>query len=100
MLSFLMVVIYVQKSWIDLIGEMAKRLHFHSEGDACVALVGRKIDVVRPFVYAEIVAAANEENRKGVIPVHIPASFIVGMFDLTETEEAYGFSRPTKKANR
>jgi hypothetical protein len=44
------VVLYVQKSWIDQIGDMAKLLHFRSESDTCVSLLGGNITTGYPLI--------------------------------------------------
>jgi hypothetical protein len=96
-----MVVIFVQKSWIDGIGDMAKLLHFRSEGENCLSLLAAEntIKLNYPFVQAQIIANLSDPPlTKAAFPVFIPTSAIIGMFDLTESEvQAYGFQPPKAK---
>lgn len=92
-----MVVICVKKSWIVEIGEMARHIHFHDQTSNCVVLLGReKIRAVHPFVEIDVLVA--DVTSGAFVPVHIPSSMIIGMFDLTEDDaKAYGFHSPEKK---
>jgi hypothetical protein len=88
-----MVVLYVQRSWIDQIGDMAKLLHFRSESDTCVSLLGVNITTGYPLVQVELVGKLDESNRSTFIPTYIPASLILAMFDLTQSEARFHFAK-------
>lgn len=87
-----MVVLYVQKSWIDQIGDMAKLLHFRSESDTCVSLLGGNIITGYPLVQVELVGKLDESRNSAFIPSYIPASLILGIFDLAESEARFDFA--------
>ena len=91
-----MVVLYVQKSWIDQIGEMAKLLHFRSESHTCVSPLGANITTGYPLVQVALVGKLDESSRSTFIPSDIPASLILGMFDLTESETRFDFAKHLK----
>jgi hypothetical protein len=80
-----MIIIYVKKSWLDeiasehfIVGDRAKEL---------VRLYASKINVVYPFVLADI--ARSEEGKHGemFLPSHIPLDVVRGIFDMTEAEK-------------
>lgn len=92
-----MLVLYVQKCWIDQIGDMAKLLHFRSESDTSVSLLGGNITTGYPLVRVELVGQLDESSSSAFIPSYIPASLILGMFDLTESEARFDFAEHLAK---
>jgi hypothetical protein len=87
-------VIYIQKTWLASIGDVAKEFLVREESDTYVSLLAGNVNVKAGslFVEAQIVTKTDDEKRV-VIPSHIPASVIIGIFDLTLAgePEAYGF---------
>jgi len=84
-----MVVIFVQKAWLETIGDMAGELIIRSETANAIALFAGRVKINYPFVEAELV---RKGEGKAFIPSHIPSAVITEMFDMTESEaESFGF---------
>ena len=93
-----MVAIYVQRTWLKTIGDVAGLLLVvEHEGDYVSFLAG-KIEVNYPFVEAKIARRQIEDTHDVFLPAKIPVGVISGIFDLTRKEAAskYGFHE-TKK---
>ena len=92
-----MVILCVHKSWIDQIGDMAKLLHFRSESDTCVSLLGENVTTGYPLVQVELVGKLDESRNSAFIPSYIPASLILGIFNLAESEARFDFAEHLAK---
>jgi hypothetical protein len=93
-----MLAIYVQKSWLSSIGDIAQLVVLREEADDVVSLVAGPVRVNFPFVEAEL--ARREVTEKGdvFISAKIPTAVITGIFDLTVGEaKKLGFHPPDAK---
>jgi hypothetical protein len=86
-----MVAIYVQKSWLESIPDVANLILFRDAGEYFALLAG-KTDIDAPFVVTKLARRQMTEKGQAFMPCKIPAQFVVGIFDLTQKEESvYGF---------
>jgi len=94
-------VIYIDKKWLDTIGDIKDLLLIRSEdGDFISVLATEKnLNITFPFVETNLIRKLEEEEY--LLPAKIPVSFISGIFDLTkrEAESKYGFVAHKKKKN-
>ncbi len=94
------VVIYVQKSWLDTIGDTADLLLTLAEKNDCVSLLAaeEKLDSDSTFVHARLARKDEGEGGAWFIPSSIPTRLVSGMFNMTKKEtRRFGFSGPSKK---
>ena len=92
-----MFAIYVRKSWLRTIGEIADRIIVREESAEYVSLLAA--DAITNFPFAETKLARKQATDKGdsFLGSQIPASEISGIFNLTAAEVTkFGF-HPTKK---
>jgi hypothetical protein len=93
-----MVEIYVQRTWLKTIGDVADLfLTIDHEGEY-VSFLGGKVEVNYPFVEAQFARRDVTETDEVFLPAKIPAAVISGIFDLTEGGESkYGFQQHKKR---
>lgn len=92
-----MIVIFVQKSWVDTIGDVADLLLFRGEQNGYVSILAGKAVAGYPFVEAQLARKDITEHGKVFIPSNIPSNLVSGIFDLTETETSkFGFHQSKK----
>jgi hypothetical protein len=92
-----MVAIYVQKSWLESIPDVANLVLFRDAGEYFALLAG-KTDIDAPFVVTKLARRKTAEKGQAFIPCKIPAQFVIGVFDLTVKEESvYGFHEKEDK---
>jgi hypothetical protein len=92
-----MVAIYVPKSWLKTIGEVADLIVFREEGDT-VSLLAAGAAANPPFVDAQLARRRPSENGSAFLPAQIPITSVFGIFDLTEQEQSkYGFQNPNQE---
>jgi len=92
-------VIYIQKSWLNTIGDIKDMILVRSEDENYISVLAseKKLTASYPFVEANLIRKV--EYDEPLLPAKIPFSFISGIFDLTrkETENKFGFITPKKK---
>ena len=92
-----MVAIYVQKTWLKTIGDVAELLLVRDHEGAYVSFLAGKIEVNYPFIEAKVARKKFDGNEDVFMPAKIPVGVISGIFDLTRKEASkYGFHE-TKK---
>jgi hypothetical protein len=85
-------VIFVQKSWLETIGDVANCLLIREEQNNCISLLAGKYDLNPPFVDAHLARKDIGEDGECFIPAMIPMNFVSGIFDMTKKETSkYGF---------
>jgi hypothetical protein len=95
-----MIVIYVQKSWLDTIGDTADLLLTLAEKNDCVSILAmeQKLDSDSTFVHARLTRKDAGEGDAWFIPSSIPTRLVEGIFNMTRKEtKRFGFSGPSKK---
>jgi len=97
-----MVVIYIQKSWLDTIGDIKDMILVRSEDENYISVLAseKKLTAVYPFVEANLIRKM--EYDEPVLSAKIPFSLVSGIFDLTkkETQSKFGFVTPKKRSKR
>jgi hypothetical protein len=89
-----MVAIYVPKSWLKTIGDVADLIVFWEEGET-VSLLADGASANQAFVDAQLARRRAAENGSAFLPAQIPITTVFGIFDLTEQEQRkYGFQNP------
>ena len=92
-----MIVIFVQKSWVDTIGDVADLLLIRGEQNGYVSVLAGKAVAGYPFVEAQLARKEVTESGKVFIPSSIPTNLVSGIFDVTEIETSkFGFHQPNK----
>jgi hypothetical protein len=87
-----MIVIFVQKSWIETIGDVADLILIRDKQKGYVSLLAGKYDVNPPFINAHLARKDVADDDECFIPAVIPANCVSGIFDLTRKETTkYGF---------
>lgn len=93
-----MIAIYVRKSWLKTIGEIADRIIVREEPGEYASVLAS--DAITDFPFVETKLARKEVTDKGdaFLSAQIPVSEISGIFSLTNLEASkYGFHAPRKK---
>jgi hypothetical protein len=89
-----MISIYVPKSWLKTIGDVADLIVFREEGDT-VSLLADGASANQAFVDAQLARRRAADNGSAFLPAQIPIASVFGIFDLTEQEQTkYGFQNP------
>ena len=88
-----LIAIYVMKKWIETVGAASDLLFIDSESKSDHAILfadDKKLDAGYPFVYAEGMRHPStvSTKKKAFIPVWIPTSEVVAIFDFTEADSA------------
>ncbi|MGA8223035.1 MAG: hypothetical protein WB780_15410 [Candidatus Acidiferrales bacterium] len=92
-----MVVIYIQKSWLGTIGEVADLLLTQEHPNDYISVLAGPTVVSFPFVDAELARKVATEKGEYFVPARIPATLISGIFDLTQGEtKKFGFHPPER----
>ena len=92
-----MVAIYMQRTWLKTIGDVAALLMVLEHEGEYVSFLAGKIEVNYPFIEAKVARKKFDENEDVFLPAKIPVGVISGIFDLTRKEASkYGFHE-TKK---
>jgi len=93
-------VIYIQRNWLDTIGDIKDMIMVRSEDQNYISVLAmeKKLTVGFPFVEANLIRKSDADEL--ILPAKIPSSLISGIFDLTrkETESKFGFVSPKKKS--
>ena len=93
-----MIAIFVQKSWLETIGDIKDLLFKYNHPNDMVALLAGTVQANYPFVEARLARTDGTEDGEYFLDSHIPAHVVTGMFDLTEGEASeYGFVPHKKK---
>jgi hypothetical protein len=93
-----MIAIYVQRSWLMTVGNIADLIIVQEEAGDYVSLLAGPATVNPPFVEAELARSKVAKKGEVFLPAKIPIAVISGIFDLTEGEVSkYGFHPPEKK---
>jgi hypothetical protein len=74
-----MIIIYVKKSWLDEIA--SEHFMVGDRANELVRLYASKIDLVYPFVLADIARSEEGKHREMFLPSHIPVDVVRGIFD-------------------
>jgi hypothetical protein len=94
-----MVVIYIEKKWLNTIGDIKDLLLIRSEEENYISVLAaeKKLTVGFSFVEADLIR--KEEDEEPLLPAKIPSSLVSGIFDLTkeETQSKFGFVGRKKK---
>ncbi len=97
-----MVVIYIQKNWLDTIGDIKDMILVRSEDENYISVLAseKKLTAGYPFVEANLIRKM--EYDEPVLAAKIPFSLISGIFDLTkkETQSKFGFVTAKKRSKR
>ncbi|PYU50437.1 MAG: hypothetical protein DMG48_14085 [Acidobacteria bacterium] len=97
-----MIVIYIQKNWLDTIGDVKNMILVRSEDENYISVLAmeKKLTAGYPFVEANLIRKMDDDEP--FLPAKIPFSLISGIFDLTkkETESRFGFVTAKKKSKR
>ncbi len=92
-------VIYIQKSWLNTIGDIKDMILVRSEDENYISVLAseKKLTASYPFVEANLIRKV--EYDEPFLPAKIPFSIISGIFDLTrkETESKFGFVTSKRK---
>ena len=96
-----MKVIYIEKKWLDMIGDIKDILLIRSEDGDYISVLAqeKKMEINFPFVEANLIRKLDTDDDEYLLPAKIPVSLISGIFDLTRTEaeNKYGFVRRNRK---
>jgi hypothetical protein len=93
-----MVAIYVQRTWLKTIGDVADLLLTVEHEGEYVSFLAGKIEVNYPFVEAKVARKEVTETHDVFLPAKIPVGVISGIFDLTRKEASkYGFHETKKE---
>jgi len=96
------IVIYIQKNWLDTIGDVKNMILVRSEDENYISVLAmeKKLTAGYPFVEANLIRKMDDDEP--FLPAKIPFSLISGIFDLTkkETESRFGFVTAKKKSKR
>ncbi len=89
-----MILIYVDKSWLESIGKVADLLAIEEASHHYISMMADSADVKSSFVEAKLLrrdAVAGE----WFLPSSVPLAVVSGMFYLTRAEtEKFGFRLP------
>lgn len=92
-------VIYIQKSWLDTIGDTKNVILVRPENENYISVLAmeKKLTAGYPFVEANLIRKTEEEEP--FLPAKIPFSLVSGIFDFTkkETESKFGFVAAKKR---
>ena len=96
-----MKVIYIEKKWLEMIGDVKDILLIRSEDGDYISVLAqeKKMEINFPFVEANLIRKLDTDDDEYLLPAKIPVSLISGIFDLTRTEaeNKYGFVRRNRK---
>jgi len=97
-----MVVIYIQKNWLDRIGEVKDMILVRSEDENYISVLAMEKKLTPGYPFLEANRIRKMEYDEPFLPAKIPFSLISGIFDLTkmETESKFGFVTPKKRSKR
>ncbi len=97
-----MVVIYIQKNWLDTIGDIKDMILVRSEDENYISVLAmeKKLTVGYPFVEANLIRKMDDDEP--FVPAKIPFSLVSGIFDLTkkEMQSKFGFVTPKKRRSK
>ena len=95
-----MIGIYIQKSWLDTIGDMKDVFFFREKANNHIMVIAGKVQVNYPFLEAKLARKQATDSGEVFLAARIPTGLVSGTFDLTEGETSeYGFVPPKKKRN-
>jgi hypothetical protein len=93
------IAVYVQRSWLQELGEIGESLVSWREAtmpDHLMLLLAAEVHINFPFVEAKLVRLEKSDSGH-FVSANIPADAVRGFFDLTRAQEKkYGFTRPKK----
>jgi hypothetical protein len=90
-----MIVIFVQKSWLGTIGDVAELLLIEQHPNDYISVLAGPTVVNFPFVEAELARKTVTEQGEIFLPAKIPVGMVSGIFDLTQGEtKKFGFHPP------
>jgi hypothetical protein len=81
-----MVAIYVQRTWLKTIGDVADLLLTVEHDGEHISFLAAKIEVNFPFLEAEIAKKEVTGTHDVFLPALIPVNVVSGIFDLTKKE--------------
>jgi hypothetical protein len=94
-------VIYIEKKWLDMIGDIKDILLIGSEDGDYISVLAmeKRLEITFPFVEANLIRKLDTDDEEYFLPAKIPVLHISGIFDLTrrEAENKYGFVRHHRK---
>ena len=92
-----MIAIYVTKSWLKTVGEIADRIVVRHEPGEYVSLLAADAIVNFPFVETKLARKEATDKGDSFLGAQIPVSEISGIFNLTAKEAAACGFHPAKK---
>lgn len=93
-----MFAIYVQRSWLNTIGDIANIIAVYEQTGDCVSVLAGSAAVNYPFVEAKLARKQPTEKGDAFLPAQIPVAVVSGIFNLTSGEVSkYGFHPAERK---
>lgn len=94
-----MVVIYIEKKWLDAIGDIKDMILVRSEDENYISVLASEKKLTASFPFVEAYLVRNFDSDEPLLSAKIPSSLVSGIFDLTrkETESKFGFVAHKKR---
>jgi hypothetical protein len=93
-----MFAIYVQRTWLNTIGDVAGLVTIWEQTGDCVSVLAASAAINYPFVEAKLARKQSTEKGDAFLPAQIPIAVVSGIFNLTSGEVSkYGFHPPENK---